>query len=482
MLPRYPTQPTKGNTIYMKKKFNVLSGARLATAVVVSSGALAAGSLALTASTAQADPTSSVDAAPLVGVGSNTVQDLLDGFSGAAPTPGNFESQATRYYTPLHDPVTSGSAPLGLGTFAQLEYYDALDPAVSPDSPSANGQPITTKLGGDSFARPDGSGDGVDALSDAIDGVKWSKKTGGAPAASVTGQIDFAASSSAPTEAAGTGLTWIDFAHDAVSYAYDPNSHVTNLSTVTQDITTAELTTSYSSALTSAGYATVDGVVIVPTVLQTSSGTWKFFVGKIGSPTNDTTAGPTALTGLDENDGNIFAANAQAGITQFLADKGLAATTPALAIEPFSVGSWISQANQTGLDISANARSAAVDLGNLDGTAGSGLKPYGGTPGSETPNTAYYGGNYGRDLYIVVPYLALNGPGSTSNGVDQSLFGYYGVNAPGSTSGLTSATTTQGVLESSAAQSQLGTFGFTAPTIHPLGTEFDTVTNDGQGS
>jgi hypothetical protein len=65
----------------------------------------------------------------------------------------------------------------------------------------ATGSPyISTKPSGVRFGRPNGSGDGVKALSRSIDGAAYTSGTAGGPAnVTITGQVDIARSSSAGT-------------------------------------------------------------------------------------------------------------------------------------------------------------------------------------------------------------------------------------------------------------------------------------------
>jgi ABC-type phosphate transport system substrate-binding protein len=77
---------------------------------------------------------------------------------------------------------------------------------------------IQTKAGGPSFVRPNGSGAGANALSDSAQGGTHLFNS-----VDITGQVDFARSSSGPS-GSGTALTYIPFAKDAVTFAVNAAS------------------------------------------------------------------------------------------------------------------------------------------------------------------------------------------------------------------------------------------------------------------
>jgi hypothetical protein len=462
-----PTDPGK-EEIEISMKLTVRNS-RVAAALTLAAGMVAAGLLAGSAGSAGADPYTSPVANPLVAVGSNTIQDMLDAFSGAAPTPNNAGNgtagnhQATVYYTPLHDPaVGTAGSPLASGSFTQIESYSAVNPNTF-----AEGECIATKPGGNSYARPNGSGDGMKALSDEIQNpaVSWSKTTGGCPATTIAGgQIDISRSSKAPTAASGTQLTWIRFARDAISYAYMPNANVTQteLNNVTTDLNLSELSTAYSTPLgsTTQPPLVVDGVTIMPAWMQTGSGTESTWLGDLTpavANTSGTTVSPAAATGLEENGANADAAVLPGAMSTFLTDNSLPSTTPVLAVIGFSVGSWVSQANGVALDRSSTGRTQPANSCplltstecNMDlGTLGLGFgKPYTGTPGSEVGVTAFYAtsgvGGVGRDLYVIVPFANLNLK-ATASAAERSLFGFFTNLGTAGTANEQDATTVEG--------------------------------------
>jgi len=317
-----------------------------------------------TAAPAGADP---AFVSSYVGVGSDTIQDVFNALSGAEPYP---PSTATVYSVPLHSSSTSRNK--------TVSSFDAIPAGGTASAPGC----IATKLGGPSFDRPNGSGNGIAALSHAIDGTPWNATTGSCTntGVNVSGQIDFARSSRGP-KTSGTALTFIPFARDAVSYAYFDHSTNTIAS-----LTTAQLKSLYQSPT---GTITVGADTVKACLPQLGSGTRSFWETAIGVTDAQADAAATAAgcNGQEENGANTFYTFANA------------LATGVDAVIPFSAGSWIAQANGVALDNSAAGRTGGVDLGNIDGLG----KPYTGTPGSEAPNNAFYlSTQYGRNLNVVV--------------------------------------------------------------------------------
>jgi hypothetical protein len=143
---------------------------------------------------------------------------------------------------------------------------------------------ITPKINGATFTRPNGSGGGIKALSDAFNSVGWTGSTYtdsagvahtcSAANISLSGLVDFARSSSGPAGSSNNGLTWVPFARDAVSFAYyNPGS-----ATTVTSLTKAQLTALYTSS-SGTILDTATGTTIGACSLQGNSGTWKFFFG-----------------------------------------------------------------------------------------------------------------------------------------------------------------------------------------------------------
>ena len=395
------------------KRFRLNAGLRLAGALAVSTTLLTVGSLAVSRPVG-ADPGF---VSSYVGVGSDTLQDLFNAYQGAEPSPGSETTQQVQGFTPLFSSLATKNK--------TVSSFDAVDPNA-PTTPGC----ITAKLNGASFDRPNGSSDGVASLSHALDGTGWSKAGVCANVAgNVTGQIDFARSSRDHNAVAGTNLTFIPFARDAVSFAFfDHNTG--HLATLTK----TQLNQLYTSAT---GTITVGTDTVKACITQNGSGTTKFWETAIGvtssqaetaSQASGCTTAPSST--LEENGGNSFDAFATA----------LPAGTD--AVVDFSAGSWIAQANGAALDRSATARTDHIDLGAIDPGTGSLGKPYTGSPGTEAPSSTFYSDTtFGRNLFVVVSTSKLSGLHSDAGLV--SLF-----------SGASSS------ICSSGAQTTAHTFGF----------------------
>jgi hypothetical protein len=305
----------------------------------------------------------------------------------------------------MHSDAGSGSR--------SLSSFDAIPQGGSASAPGC----ITTKLGGPSYDRPNGSGNGIAALSHAVDpnpaNNTWQASTASCTGAlvNVAGQIDFARSSRGPNNTTTSALTYIPFSRDGVSYAYIKHG--------TQDIsqlTTAQLTTLYNGG---GGTINVGGDTVRACLAQTGSGTVSFFLGAIGvtvanAQTAATASGCFVAPGLEEN-----------GADAFLNRANAVSLTDDFVIM-FSAGSWIAQANGVALDRSSAGRAGGVDLGNPDSIGGAGAKPYTGAPPTEAPNPTYYNftngntiGTYGRNLFVVVPTTKI---GITGDAGLKSLF------------------------------------------------------------
>ncbi|MGX9888811.1 Ig-like domain repeat protein [Streptomyces sp. NPDC002276] len=353
-----------------------LSAAMVAAAVV-------SGTLAL-ASPASADPTPAGTFRQLVGVGSDTTQDVTNALAGDTVNGTSYSATG----------VKSANG-------AGIASYDAIEPGTG-----ATGTKITTRTGGTTFLRPNGSGAGRTALSQSLTGDLDSS------GASVKGQVDFARSSGGPSSS-GTALTYIPMARDAVGVAVKGSALDT--------LTVKQLHDIYTGALT-----VVNGQTVHPKIPQLSSGTRKFFLNAIGVATGDVAA---SVTIVQENQANSV-----------LTEDG--------ALVPFSVGSWIAQNNGIAPDYSktaaaAGAHLASVQLPNDDGAT----SPITTVNGKLTPVNAYYeNATFGRDVYNVVPSRAID---PSSIFYDKDLYDVF------VTSGSHTAQ-----LASDAAESVIAKFGF----------------------
>lgn len=325
---------------------------------------------------AHADPAYASTAANMVGVGSDTIQDVFDAYTGADPYPAftNTATQKSNFFVPLHAAGTNN---------AVVSSFDAIPAGGSASAPGC----ITTKLGGPSFDRPNGSSNGINALLATTGTTGWEASAATTctnALVNVQGQIDFARSSRG-AKTTGTTLTFIPMARDAVSFAYFDHS-----TGVVSSLTTAQLNSLYSSPT---GTITVGADTVKACLMQSGSGTRSFWESAIAVTDAQADAAATAAgcNGQEENGGNSF----------YTFASGLAAGTD--AVIPFSAASWISQANGTALDRSATARTGGVDLGSItDGTTALG-KPYTGTGSALSPSATFYASaTYGRDTYAVV--------------------------------------------------------------------------------
>ncbi|MEU6539279.1 Ig-like domain repeat protein [Streptomyces sp. NPDC047000] len=320
------------------------SSAALVAAAVV------AGGLALS-SPAYADPTPAGTFRQLVGTGSDTTQDVLNALAGDDVNGKSYTASA----------VKSANG-------AGIASYDAIEPGTG-----SAGSNITTRSGGPSFLRPNGSGKGRLALSEALTGDKYPDSSG----VTIKGQVDFARSSSGPSTS-GTALTYIPFARDAVGIAVK--------GAALGDLSVDQLHDIYSGTLT-----VLNGQTLHPKIPQSGSGTRKFFLSAIGL--TDSTLSPAVPT-VQENQAD-------------------AALTEDGALAPFSVGSWIAQINGVAPDYSKDAAAAGGHLAavTLPGDSGA-TSPVTTVNGRIAPVNAYYeNSTFGRDVYNVVPSRAIDPTG-----------------------------------------------------------------------
>ncbi|MEZ0064047.1 hypothetical protein ABIA32_000025 [Streptacidiphilus sp. MAP12-20] len=328
------------------------NAARTALAAAVVCATLAGGSLALTQS-AYADPGAIADN-QLVGVGSDTTQDVMNALSGAT----------------VNGQSYTGSAVAADGK--SLASYDAVEPGTGSTKST-----IQTRTGGVHFLRPNGSGKGRLALSDSLAGGKYAASGNAADGTvNLSGQVDFSRSSGAP-KVAGTALTYIPLARDAVGFIAKNDA--------LRQLTIEQLKEIYTGNLT-----TLDGVAIHPYIPQSGSGTRAFFENALGI--SDATLGAN-VTPTQEN-------QADGAITQ----DG--------AIMPFSAASWTAQLNGVAPDHSKTAHTAGAFMGSLELQAGSGVYASPVTTaadGTISPTTTYYNDpSFGRDVYNVVPSRAID--------------------------------------------------------------------------
>ncbi len=335
--------------------------------------------------TAGADP-KQLDQA-LVGVGSDTTQDVMNALAG--------EANGT-LYTPIKSSAASGNR--------QIISYDATGSAC-----------ITPRAPGPAFDRPNGSSNGRDALSQAFktSAPGWDAAAVGCTAApkNVAGFIDFGRSSSGVTSTSGD-LTYIPFGRDALSYAYYTPAGVTPVT----DLTQAQLQALHTNASASASI-TVGTTRIIACRIQQGSGTFGTWNTKVGNPSQtdlNTSTGEcpvnAAINGLQEND-------AAALVTAGQAVNAARPTPDTMVIVGFSAANYISQVNGVAkTQIPALPAGAVFNLGGIDGLG----EPYAGTAPNLTPAASFYASTtWGRDVYNILPTTKATGIG---NAAEKTLF------------------------------------------------------------
>lgn len=366
---------------------------------ILTLGALCLGFGALAfglAAPAAADPTTTY-----VLVGSDTTQDAMDAFA----------------------------AGVGRGT---LGSYDAVNPGTQVAH-----EDISPKSGCH-LTRPDGSGEGVNALRKSLNAGTSAPQLDDPPE---PGCVDVARSSSGPgTNADPNGqLIYIPFALDAVATATGPAQAVTGGDpAVATAITQADgfTQTQVADMYDNCNPQTVNGVVYDPTgatgtaihlyIPQPGSGTRNFWATTLGF---NATTPPSCVhdhsvldptEAVQEHDGTIFAQDAN-------------------AFGPFSIAQWVSQKSHPTIDRRHN-----VVLHNLNAVA-----PL--TAGG-TLNTAY---PVKREVYNVMLLSAVsNGAGGA--GTDPVLSNLFAARTGFTPTLCTSTTTILG-------------FGFAPLTGAPLG-------------
>jgi hypothetical protein len=261
----------------------------------------------------------------------------------------------------------------------------------------ATGSPcIVTKKSKERMARPNGSSDGVAALSRSLDGAAWKSVTTGCDRnttvgnmTTIVGNVDMARSSSAPkSTAVYTGaasdystqtLAYIPFGRDAFAYAYTSGSTAAGITTLDR----AEM-----KALFECSAGRVAG--ITPVIPQAGSGSRSAWLTAIGS-------NETGLSTVDEG-----------GCVQVGQEHDGTSLNATNMVMPMSVSRWVAMEN--GLTVSKKGNAV---LAPIDGLAGSPV-PVTVDNGVTIPNATYYAdSNFGRETYIVVSFnrITVGAPG-----------------------------------------------------------------------
>ncbi|CAB4569279.1 MAG: hypothetical protein F2534_11745 [Actinobacteria bacterium] len=389
----------------------MLSSSKLkrAAAGLAAIAAASAAAGALTPSGASADP---AQFSAFVTVGSDTTQDVLNALAG-------------KTNGVLFTPIQSSSATGGV----QIISWDATPPAGVADNC------ITPKIGAPTFTRPNGSSAGQRALSRSIDGTGYGGSAANGSSfcanADVSGLIDFARSSSLDSTA-GTQLTYVPFARDALTFAYYRAAG--NAGAVTS-LTRAQLDTLFTS-----GPQTINGVRIVPCGIQLGSGTfasWNSTAGvsaaeeDVATDTCSAVVNETTVPGSQAG-GRLQEHNA---VHLKLAGDALAASSPAEANTQVIIGFSASQYIARSANLGSPQPPADVILGSIsnDGAGNNIGSPVSGTYPNFTPVASFYNNaTFGRTVYNVFPTATIAGPGNLAL---KSLFS-------GPTSSLCQATST----------------------------------------
>lgn len=347
---------------------------------------------------------------------------------------------ATAIATPaLADPPNDGSGNptygelVGLGSDTTQDIVNGLALAIGDDLlasyNSVGSTTVVTRPGGPNVPRASGSGGGRDELRVAIGQSSTINITtpGGSIAATksnVVGQIDFARSSSGPSsgDLSSTGvLAYVPFARDAVAVAVSETSPLAVVPWIKGDATTAGSTTPslynvyrgdvrYAYISGSAGSYTYVGVgnsstapdgatayAIQALLPQSGSGTRSYFIGQVGLTEANITSINTATP-------NTIKSVYGGSNTPVQEHDGSALVGDDTAIVPFSIGQWVAQAN--GVEGVSDRRHGAV-LAAVGGVA-----PTTEAEGVFQTNPAYSA--MVRDVYNIVPSRELDDPTSAT--------------------------------------------------------------------
>lgn len=272
-----------------KRKLFLVAGASLAT-------------LSLAVGTALADPAPQPPFRALQGVGSDTTQDIMTAYA-----------NGTNVITPAFPGIKDGSGKLIIAS------WDA-----SPGSATITTKDPATLPQCTNIPRPNGSGDGINALA----GLK-----SGFPKECT----DFARSSANDASArTGQGLTYIPFALDALTYATFGQSNVP------KNLSTAQLKTIFQKNKNPDG----SGCTFKPRMPNNLSGTYKTWLqryGPFGTCVDQTHSSPGPAL-IEEHDGSLIGTDPD-------------------AIIPFGVGPYVSQTTNK----SITDRHAGAILRGIDG-------------------------------------------------------------------------------------------------------------------
>ena len=399
--------------------------------------------------------------APLITMGSDTTQDILDAFTGEVNG---------RRFIPLRSASVVSAAGVQTGQ-QQIASWRA----VNLDATGAPQQCVEPK-GGIRVDRPNGSGNGQRALTAAINGVGWGRTDVGCTTtrAAMSGLISFSRSSSGATGTTGA-LTFVPFARDALQFAYDAPSAALAVS----DLTTTQVQGLHNSTSGTSQVLTIGGTRIIACRIQDGSGTYTSWGANMGLtvPTNATdklalenstdecrdafNATQIAINGVQEHDPVGFhqvCERIRLGYTPTGGGAAVPAQPNTQCIIGYSVANWVAQFNGVGtrdLPITpAAATGGAFNIGTRDGGA-AGYVISG--PANAAPNTTYFNGTFGRDVFNVIPTSIITLPGNTA--LKTMLLAGFDAEGPASGPAICSAD----------AVATRTVMGFAAPLDHACG-------------
>lgn len=287
------------------------------------------------------------------------------------------------------NPTTPGRVYAAVGSDTTQDVWNGLTnagPLKTVASYDAFGDPaVITLETGKQLTRPNGSGAGVKALSAAHNPNNHVYKDSSGNAFTLAPEdISIARSSSSPSKA-GSELTFLPFARDAVTVAYKDSGSTAGMNLTTQQITNIFTCTAGEGVTIDVnGKPVVNGLTMTPKLPQANSGTRGFFLKAAGVAVN-TSCIPAANQTDPENSGAA------------LVNEG--------DIIPFSAAQWIAQKNGAMNDTTA----AGHLLADIDGlkavdptTSGNSLMP-GNLYGNPALVPTSGVGTFARDVYNVVP-------------------------------------------------------------------------------
>jgi ABC-type phosphate transport system substrate-binding protein len=321
-----------------------------------------------------------------VGVGSDTIQNVLDQFSAD------------------YNATLTGS------TATRLYSWDATNPNTG-----AIGDTIAEKSGCSSIARPDGSSAGITQL------ATFQKTGDGNFYCSSFARSSRARGSSDPAFAPG-GIAFVDLAGDAVTWSAQATTNAP------ATLTTAQLAAIYNCTDTNWSQVGGKNAPIHAFIPQSSSGTRSFFLGAIGIATPGSCVSDDGGT-LEENEGvNPVLKDPDAifpySIGKYIAEKFHSTTCNNSACTPDSNGNVCTPAAGKNL-FGCNTHGTMV-LKQINGVA-----PTTGT-GTGTVINSSFPATFQRTVFEVVPYDPATSdhiPGATSpvGGVNlEAIFGASG--------------------------------------------------------